>query len=45
MVEDYLSTNGFTAHFYAGAASKPDTVQVTAACGVSRAVSGSPPDA
>jgi hypothetical protein len=43
VVEDYPSAAGFTSHFYAGAASQADTVQVTAACGISKAVSGSPP--
>ena len=42
LVEEYPSTAGFTSHFYAGAASQADTVQVTAICGVSQAVSGSP---
>ena len=43
LLEDYPSAGGFTSHFYAGAASQADTVQVTAACGISQAVSGSPP--
>ena len=43
LVEEYPSSAGFTSHFYAGAPSQSDTVQVTAACGVSRAVTGSLP--
>ena len=43
LVEDYPSSGGFTSHFYAGAPSQADTVEVTAACGVSTAVAGSPP--
>jgi hypothetical protein len=43
LIEDYLSTNGFTARFYAGDTAVADTIAVTASCGVSQAVSGSPP--
>ena len=43
LVEEYPSTAGYTSHFYAGAPTQADTVQVTAVCGVSQAVSGSPP--
>jgi hypothetical protein len=43
LVEDYPSTAGFTSHFYAGAPTQADTVQVTAICGVSQAVTASPP--
>jgi len=43
LVEDYPSSSGFTSHFYAGSSSQADVVQVTAACGVSQAVTGSPP--
>jgi hypothetical protein len=43
LVEDYPTTTGFTSHFFAGTATDPDTVQVTAACGVSRAVTSAPP--
>jgi hypothetical protein len=42
LIEDYLSTNGFTARFYAGDTGVTDTVAVTASCGVSQAVTGSP---
>lgn len=45
LVEDYISTTGFTSRYYAGSAGQADTVQVTAACGVSQSVSGSPPSA
>jgi len=43
LIEDYPSASGFTSHFYAGSSSQADVVQVTAACGVSQAVNGSPP--
>jgi hypothetical protein len=43
LIEDYLSTNGFTARFYAGDTGVSDTVAVTASCGVSQAVTGAPP--
>jgi hypothetical protein len=42
-IEDYLSANGFTARFYAGDTGVTDTVAVTASCGISQAVTGSPP--
>jgi hypothetical protein len=40
--DQYLSTTGFTARFYAGSSSQTDTVAVDASCGVSQAVTGSP---
>jgi hypothetical protein len=43
LIEDHLSTTGFTARFYAGDTGLTDTVAVTASCGVSQAVTGSPP--
>jgi hypothetical protein len=43
LIEDYLSANGFTSHFFAGTNVQPHTVQVVAACGRSRAVTGAPP--
>jgi hypothetical protein len=43
LVEDYPTTTGFTSRFFAGSATQADTVQVTAACGISRAVTGAPP--
>jgi hypothetical protein len=45
LVTDYLSANGYTAQFFAGSTTVPDTVQVTVACGKSRAVTGAPPGA
>jgi hypothetical protein len=43
LISDYLSTNGFTSQFFAGTAATANTVQVTVACGNSRAVTGAPP--
>jgi hypothetical protein len=43
LIEGHLSTNGFTARFYAGDTGVSDTVAVTASCGVSQAVTGAPP--
>jgi hypothetical protein len=43
LIEQHPSTNGFTARFYAGDTGVTDTVAVTASCGVSQAVTGSPP--
>jgi hypothetical protein len=43
LIEEYPSTTGFTAQFFAGSNTQTDTVQVTAACGISRAVTGAPP--
>jgi hypothetical protein len=40
--DQYLSTTGFTARFFAGSNSQADTVAVNASCGVSQAVTGSP---
>ena len=42
LITDYLSSTGFTAQFFAGSSGQADVVQVTVACGVSRAVTGSP---
>jgi hypothetical protein len=41
--EQYLSTTGFTAQFFAGSNTQADTVQVVASCGISQAVTGAPP--
>jgi outer membrane usher protein FimD/PapC len=43
LAQEYLSTNGYTAKFFAGTNTTPNTVQVTVSCAVSRAVSGAPP--
>ena len=43
LIESYLNANGFTARFYAGDTGVADAVAVTASCGVSQAVTGSPP--
>ncbi len=43
LVLDHPSTTGFTSRFFAGSAANPHVVQVTAVCGVSRAVTGAPP--
>ncbi|HKH41171.1 MAG TPA: hypothetical protein VKA41_04885 [Solirubrobacterales bacterium] len=43
LIEDYPNTSGFTARFYAGDTGVTDRVAVTASCGVSQAVTGSPP--
>jgi hypothetical protein len=45
LVSDYLSSTGFTSQFFAGSNGQADVVQVTVSCGVSQAVTGSPPSA
>ena len=45
LVQDYPSPTGWTARFFAGSPSQADVVQVTAICGVSQLVNGSPPSA
>jgi hypothetical protein len=43
LIQDYPTTTGFTSRFFAGSNTQADVVQVTAACGISRAVTGAPP--
>jgi hypothetical protein len=45
IIQEYPSTTGFTSNFFAGTNAQAVTVQVTAVCGVSQAVTGSPPAA
>jgi len=45
LISDYLSSSGYTSQFFAGSNGQADVVQVTVACAVSRAVTGSPPSA
>lgn len=45
LISDYLSSTGYTSQFFAGSNGQADVVQVTVSCGVSQAVTGSPPSA
>lgn len=42
LINDYPSATGFTSRFFAGSTAQADVVQVTAVCGISRAVTGAP---